>query len=85
MNYFKHRCKKLHSAGFSLRDIVTLTKRPREEVYEAIHGTKEYASRKARTPESYLLEIMADIPEGRDPAVHRRIVLANFSPVGDVA
>lgn len=74
---FIGRCRNLKAHGFRYSDIARYTNRPISEVYTACTGRKMPPKSK-KTTADYVAELIADVPEGRDPAEHRRCVLAVF-------
>ncbi len=75
---FIHRCRWLKAHGFGLGEIAKLTGHSTDEVYLVLTGRKKKQSG-AKPIEQHIAELIADVPEGRDPADHRRIVEMNFA------
>lgn len=76
---FVGRCRNLKAHGFSVSEIMHITKADRVSVNLAVHGRATAPRRDKRSsPGERVADLIADVPEGRDPAEHRRVVLMNF-------
>ncbi len=74
-----NRARFYHSKGFGYGDIAELCKASTDDVYFAIHGKERPQYRKhPKAIGDQVAELIADVPEGRCPNEHRRIVMANF-------
>lgn len=73
-----NRARLLRDRGFTYGDIAQLVSASMDDVYFAIHGRKRPTREKSQTTADIVAELLSDIPEGRDPAEHRRCVMANF-------
>ncbi len=74
-----NRARTLHAKGFFYGDIAKLCGASVDDIYLAIHGRPRPQRLKHwKTIEEQVAELIADVPDGRCPNEHRRIVLANF-------
>ncbi len=73
------RARILRSKGFSYGQIASQFGVSREELKKAIHVCKPLGERRARSVEDTIAKLLNDVPEGRDHATHRAIVIANFA------
>ncbi len=78
-NDFLHRCRFLKSRGFGYAEIAERTGATIDRVHLILTGKARKKKQSGPKPiEQQIAELIADVPEGRCPAAHRRCVMANF-------